>query len=226
MSTNQDSQASLSLWGDIEFNASLSAKFSDVINDDFLIVDGLNDDFSGFPDIDASSMFNDESKTDYSSSEIDTVEEKEKTQTSTEVTTEVTTEEEEQTKTAVRKVHSRSPSPSPKRRRSLAPMDISPSPVKSMMASSQESLDELQEKYKLAVEQLAVSMRRSEMTRTEIISYRKAQETRAQLQQAQSRTFNSADSFLTGSQVTLTTGLAQSRAMLKNYMGLMKGPTF
>eukprot|EP00545_Synedropsis_sp_CCMP1620_P008198 CAMPEP_0119009264 /NCGR_PEP_ID=MMETSP1176-20130426/4241_1 /TAXON_ID=265551 /ORGANISM="Synedropsis recta cf, Strain CCMP1620" /LENGTH=217 /DNA_ID=CAMNT_0006961739 /DNA_START=111 /DNA_END=764 /DNA_ORIENTATION=+ len=215
MSTLQDSQTSVSMWADVEFNASLSAEFSDVINDDFLIVDGLHDDFSGFPDIDAASMFNnDESKSDFSTSKGD------------EENAEVVTPEEAPSKKLVREDRSRSPSPTPKRRRSAdhSPMDISPKPVKAISSMGQESLDDLQSQYKAAVEQLAVSMRRSEMTRAEIISYRKSQETRNRLQQAQSRTFNSADGFLTGSQVTLTTGLAQSRQMLKNYMSLVKSP--
>jgi hypothetical protein len=203
------------MWGDVEFNASLSNEFSDVINDDFLIVDGL-DDFSGFPDIDAASMFN-ESKLDFSSSNIDDEEDNTEDSGEDRQAEDIIKREEAD----IKKVrYDRSRSPSPKRRRSIAPMDISPVPVKSMSPVAQESLLDLQEQYKRAVEQLAVSMRRSEMTRSEIISFRKEQETRTQLQEAQSRTFNSADGFLTGSQVTLTTGLAQSRQMLKNYMSL------
>lgn len=215
MSIHQDSQSSLSMWGDVEFNASLSEKFSDVINDDFLIVDGL-DDFSDFPDIDASAMFN-ESKLDFSTSNVDNYDANKDDNGEDNKAEDIIKREEDE----IKKVRNdRSRSPSPKRRRSIAPMDISPAPVKSMSPVAQESLLDLQEQYKRAVEQLAVSMRRSEMTRSEIISFRKEEASRTRLQQAQSRTFTSADGFLHGSQATITTGLAQSRQMLKNYMSL------
>ncbi|KAI2498135.1 hypothetical protein MHU86_16387 [Fragilaria crotonensis] len=69
LTTIDDSQGSIR-WSEDNSNASLSASFSDVINDDYLIVDGLMDDFNGLLDIDASSIF-DEPEDDAHSESID-----------------------------------------------------------------------------------------------------------------------------------------------------------
>ena len=99
-------------------------------------------------------------------------------------------------------------------------MDASPIP------SPSPSLEDLQLQYKLAVEQLAVSMRRSEMTRAEIANIRKAAETKAKLEVAQTKQLKNADYFLTGTRSTLTVGLEQSRQMLRSYMNVVPTPPF
>ena len=198
------------LWDEVELSASLSSKFSDIINDDFLIVDGIVDDFTGLLDsIDAAKIFDEtESNMAESSSKVKVEEKKE-------------VREEEK---VVRKVREdRSKSPISKRRRSITLEGATPSHI---TPPSQEILEDLQEQYKQAVAQLAVSMRRSEMTRSEIVSYRKSSETRAKLQAAQAYQFDIADGFLTGSRSTLTTGLEQSRHMLRGYMNLIPTPPF
>ena len=167
MSILEDSQAPFPL-GAVELSASLSTKFSDICDDDFLIADGLMDDFTELFDIDAIGIFEETSSTidgnmaDFSSKEGKDEEKKEDVR------------EEEK----VRKVREdQSGSPTPKRRR----YDTAPAPHG---PPSQKSLEDLQERCKLAVQQLALSMRRSEMTRSEIASYRKPSDTRAKLQGA------------------------------------------
>ena len=164
----KDSQASSFLWGEVELSASLSAKFSDVFNDDFHMVDGLMDDFTEFFDIDTTDILGktssmiDDSMIDFSSKGGNDEEKK----------------EEVRGKEKVRKVREdRSRSPAPKRRR----YDTAPNPH---TPPSQKSIEDLQERCKLALQQLALSMRRSEMTRSEIASFQKTCGTRAKLQGA------------------------------------------
>jgi len=169
----KDSQASSFLWGEVELSASLSAKFSDVFNDDFHMVDGLMDDFTEFFDIDTTDILGktssmiDDSMIDFSSKGGNDEGKK----------------EEVRGKEEVRKVREdRSRSPAPKRRRSATLVhNTAPTPH---THPSQKILEDLQARCKLAAEQLAVSMRRSEMTRYEIASYRSSPQTRAMLQAA------------------------------------------
>jgi hypothetical protein len=150
-----------------DFSASLPTKFSDICNDDFLIADGLMDDFTDLFDIDAivgeTSSTIDDSMAVACSSNIRKDEEK---------------KEEVHKEEKVRKVREdRSRSPAPKRRR----YDTAPNPH---TPPSQKSIEDLQERCKLALQQLALSMRRSEMTRSEIASFQKTCGTRAKLQGA------------------------------------------
>ena len=210
--TIDDSQGSIR-WSEENLNASLSASFSDAVNDDFLIVDGLMDDFHGLLDIDATSIFDESEHVsasfyEFSASQLH-----------------VTNEDHEDELLKKNTREDRSRPPSPKRRRSItcSAMDMSPTPP---ISPSKPSLDDLQLQYKLALEQLAVSMRRSEMTRSEIVSYRKAAETKAKLEAAQAHQLKNADPFLSGSRSTLTVGLEQSRQMLRNYMNFIPTAPF
>ncbi|KAI2493487.1 hypothetical protein MHU86_21068 [Fragilaria crotonensis] len=214
LTTIDDSQGSIR-WSEDNSNASLSASFSDVINDDYLIVDGLMDDFNGLLDIDASSIF-DEPEDDAHSESIDGF-----SASHQHLINEY--RQDELMKKNAREDRSRPPSP--KRRRSItcSTMDTSPTPP---ISPSKPTLDDLQLQYKLALEQLALSMRRSEMTRSEIVSYRKAAETKAKLEAAQAHQLKNADPFLTGSRSTLTVGLEQSRQMLRNYMNFIPTAPF
>lgn len=208
MATIDDSQGS-TRWG---------GAFSDVTNDDFLLVDDeLLDDFSGLLDLDTSSVFNeskgyalDDSMKDFSASDFDI---QEPYRSSFDLTKEI--RESEPMKKNVREDRSRPPSPKRRRPIGQSMMDVSESPPS---PSSKTSLEDLQLQYQRAMEQLALSMRRTEMTRSEIVSYRKAEDTKAQLETAQAYQLKNADPFLSGSRSTLTVGLEQSRQMLRSYM--------
>ena len=213
MTTIDDSQGS----------AQWDKGFSNVTNGDFLMGDGFMDDFTDLLDIDAdtSSIFHasevyalSNSILDFSASYLDV---HELNQTSFDVT------ESDLTKKNVREDRSRPPSPKRRRSSTDSIMDVSPSHPS---PHSRLSLEELQLQYQRAMEQLAVSMRRTEMTRSEIVSYRKASETKAKLEAAQAYQLKNADPFLTGSRSTLTVGLEQSRRMLKSYMNFIPTAPF
>uniref|UniRef100_A0A7S1Y4M4 Uncharacterized protein n=1 Tax=Grammatophora oceanica TaxID=210454 RepID=A0A7S1Y4M4_9STRA len=88
--------------------------------------------------------------------------------------------------------------------------------------SSSNSTEDLEEQYQRALQQLALSMRRSEMTRNEIIRHRREADARAKLQNQTTSSFGATDSLFGSSRGTLTASLAQSRQMLKSfYMGGM-----
>jgi hypothetical protein len=227
--------------GEVDTSTSLSAKSSDIINDNFLTVDGLMEDFTELLDIDATSIFGETASiindsmcihiVDLSSNEgID--EEKEETASEEETVRRISfssnegkdeeKKEEVCEEEKVRKVRKdRSRSPISKRRRSITHTDTTPT---LHALPPKKSLEDLQEQYELAVQQFTASMRRSELTRLEIANYRQASETRAKLQAAQARQFDCTDGFLTGSRSTLTTGLEHSRKMLRGYMNLMPTP--
>mmetsp|Transcript_9477 Transcript_9477/g.13640 ORF Transcript_9477/g.13640 Transcript_9477/m.13640 type:complete len:197 (-) Transcript_9477:161-751(-) len=172
--------------------ADIGRKISDAMNDDFLVMDGLNEDFDSLIQVDPYSAFDEalnmsslEDSFNLSSSTTDNFFSHERPACSR--------------------------SPSPKRRR--------PSPIQ----DHTDNLEELQAQYKLAMQQLALSMRRSEMSRHEIYKQREEQEAKARLQAAaHAKQYSNADSFLSGSRTTLTVGLEQSRQMLRSYMGQMK----
>jgi hypothetical protein len=80
---------------------------------------------------------------------------------------------------------------------------------------SSEDMRDIEDQYKYALHHLALSMRRSEVTRNEILRFRKEAEARAQLELAEYRTLSNAEYFLQGYRSTLTVGLDQSRQMLQ-----------
>lgn len=224
MSTN-DTTTMQAFWGELDICVTLNEKFSD----DFLVDDGLlDDDIHPEPyEFDASTVF-DESNHESSSTRFN---ENRTTEPSTRV---VHTDHDSIKK--VRYDHSRSPSP--KRRKSSTPMVVSPSPSKScasmgMSPSSTKacasppmpSLCEDHEiQYKLAIKQLTSSMIRSEMTRSEIVSYRRAEveadRERRQKQEGMMYAGPSSADHFSILQPTITVGLAQSRQMLKEYMNM------
>lgn len=198
---------------------SILDKFTVSMNDDFLVMDDcltIEDDFSGLLDTTPDNAFED-------CMELSTIElppcDK---------------------KSAVKRVKvERSLSPPSKRRRSVdyAQMEspMSTDSVRSMLSASSlvmhpvpdiispaPDIQDLQDQYKIALQHLALSMRRSEMTRNEIIRQRQLSQTHAQIAAAQNKTFNNADKFLTGSSSTLTVGLEQSRSMLRTYMSQVR----
>lgn len=212
-------------WGDIDFHDPLPVEFSDVPTDDFLVADGLMDDFSELIEADEQSVLSlsaadvicEENMKCLSAIQLECKESFESLQTS-----DRNIQHDEPMTKIVRDDRSRPPSPKrPRKARS-----ISPSPVKSIPSPPiQSSLEDLQLQYKIVIEKLAVSMRRSEMTRSEIVSFRQAAETRAKLEAAEELQLRNANYFLTGSRSTLTVGLEQSRQMLRNYMNFMpSGP--
>jgi hypothetical protein len=83
---------------------------------------------------------------------------------------------------------------------------------------SSEDMTDIQTQYRNALHQLALSMRRSEVTRNEILRFRKETEAHAQLELAEYRTFSNAEYFLKGYRSTLTLGLDQSRQMLQGLL--------
>lgn len=212
------------LWGDLDISVTLSEKFSD----DFLLVDDLddsNDDLEPYA-FDASTVF-DESNLESCSTLL----------SENLPTTEMDLQDHSNTDSIKKTRGDRSRSPSPKRRRSIAPMVVSPSPVKSCATMSMSpssakscasppmtSLHDLEIQYKLAIEQLTISMRRSEMTRSEIISFRRAENASRECQEREAPLYASSsiadDVFTQNSQSTLTVGLTQSRQMLKDYMNM------
>lgn len=210
-SSSCQSKPSTDLWDNLNDSvpSSIDNKFVDSITDDFLIMEGLDmeDDFSGLLDISSVDVFDDHTPLSRmeSPSERDDVH--------------------------VKRIKAeRSLSPSPKRRRSVDQCGMdSPMSTSSLMSTRSQSfmtcvpeLEIVEDQYKLALQHLALSMRRSEMTRNEIIRQRQIAETHAKLAAAQAKTFTNADKFLSGSSSTLTLGLEQSRSMLKSYMTQMK----
>lgn len=196
-----DDQHSISPWGDLDLDAALSDKFSDIINDDFLIVDGLNvnDDLVV---LSATAMFDEDDNVIYAnkSNEVQGTEREDKPRCK-----------------AARMDRSRSPIP--KRSRPDCTRNFEATPPKVTPRSSparKVSLDELRQGSKRALDQLAVSMRRSEITRSEIIKFKNA------TKKLTARP--NADDFLSGSQSTLTSALAQSRKMLKRYTDALQNP--
>jgi hypothetical protein len=190
----------------------LDHKFCGSMSDDFLMMDGIDieDDFSGLLDINPGNAFDDLSETvkiEFPSANKDTP-----------------------SKSRGKAGRSVSPPPKPKRRRSIdhrhmeSPM--STSTVRSTRSSplllAAPELAGLEDQYKLALQHLALSMRRSELTRNEIIRQRQIAETKNKLAAVEAQNFSKADRFLSGSTSTLTVGLEQSRSMLKSYMAQMK----
>jgi hypothetical protein len=120
----------------------------------------------------------------------------------------------------------------PKKRRSihcispnsgLVDLDVSCASFMHLISSSEEELEDIEAQYMYALHHLALSMRRSEVTRNEILRFRKEAEAHAQLELAEYRTFSNAEYFLQGYRSTLTVGLDQSRQMLQGLLG--KGHT-
>lgn len=124
----------------------------------------------------------------------------------------------------------RSPSPQPRRRQKITAMEaaaISSRLTSSVMIHDEAcatSIEDLQEQYNLSLQHLALSMRRSEMTRQEIARQQQLAETKSKILDAEAQTLTKADRFLSGSRSTLTVGLEQSRSMLKTYMHQMTNP--
>lgn len=80
----------------------------------------------------------------------------------------------------------------------MPPMDISPS-------SANPEVQDLQDQYRAALEQLAAAMKRSEVTRNKIVHLR---------ENPSGESANQVLGFFSGSRTTLTSGLEQSRSML------------
>jgi hypothetical protein len=211
------------LWEDNDFSdnelPSDEVKFSEVmddsqvLNDDFLLMeDGLEiaDDFAGLLDINTSSGF-DSSAQGYFN--------------------EILKDQESLGKRSHQQTDS--PPPEKKQRKSISDETYSPKSVvaiasaSSLSSNPSLSIKELEDKYKHALQHLALSMRRSEMTRNEIIRQRREAEEKARLQAAaQVNTVAHAENFLTGNTATLTIGLDQSRRMLQSFMGQAKAQSF
>jgi len=211
------------LWEDNDFSdnelPSDEVKFSEVmddsqvLNDDFLLMeDGLEiaDDFAGLLDINTSSGF-DSSAQGYFN--------------------EILKDQESLGKRSHQQTDS--PPPEKKQRKSISDETYSPksvvaiASVSSLSSNPSLSIKELEDKYKHALQHLALSMRRSEMTRNEIIRQRREAEEKARLQAAaQVNTVAHAENFLTGNTATLTIGLDQSRRMLQSFMGQAKAQSF
>ena len=138
--------------------------------------------------------------------------------------------ERENNLTVKRATKGRSPSPQPKRRQKISAMEaaaISSRLASSVMSRDEEcatSVEDLREQYNLSLQHLALSMRRSEMTRQEIARQQQRADTNSKILDAEAQTFSKADRFLSGSRSTLTVGLEQSRSMLKTYMHQMMNP--
>lgn len=186
-------------------------KFSDIMefpprideDDDYLLMNGLDivDDFEGLLDINPSSAFEDTGEANVDDSLTEPA-------------------------SSYKRHSERASSPPPKKIKAMHTAYASPSsvmciasipPLSSMPNLAYENGD-LQDKYKHALQHLALSMRRSEMTRNEIIRQRKEAETRAKFEAAQHRTVSNAENFLIGNSATLTAGLDQSRRMLKSLL--------
>lgn len=207
------------LWDDkllTDENADEDHKFSDVLPDDFLLMDDgleIEDDFSGLLDISPASAFDsteEEDQQDFDEGSKD--------------------DPVEQCSTPEKRSSSddlRADSPPPKKLRfdrNLSSPASTSSVVSVSSVASVSSIPSLSSesggdrKYKLALQHLALSMKRSEMTRNAIIRARKEAETKAKLAQAQMKTVNNAENFLHGNSKTLTSGLEQSRRMLQSFM--------
>lgn len=225
MSIQDDTQMQ-DLWGDLD----LDTAFSENISDDFLVADGLDDNKSTETfEFDALTVFDESNIFEHCSQHLPT----------SEKTVQVHPDDDN-----IKKLRrDRSRSPSPKRRKSIAPMLVSPSPVKpcatmSMSPSSIKdcetpsltSLHDLEIQYKLALEKLTISMRRSEMTRCEIISFRKeAKANRELCQERETPSYATPSGLLLTrySHPTLTIGVEQSRHMLRDYINtLQNSPDF
>ena len=208
--------------------SAMSSNFSDAVNEDFLVMDGLDieEEFLDLS-ISADSIFN-------LSLDLPPKEESQKLAITSNETSQL----------PKRGKPDRSRSPVAKRHRAavkqrvaspLPPLattttaSLSPSAVlssKKRNAQDKRDIAELEEEYKRTMQKLALSMKRSEMTRNEIIRQRQIAETKAKLEKAQEQTYSKANGFLSGSRSTLTLGLEQSRQMLKAYMGQVKTQTF
>jgi len=207
------------LWDDKILSAtetsSDESKFSDVLNDDFLLMDdGLeieDDDFDGLLDINPSGAFESEDKDD--------------SDDTTHSVFNIHDDTSSGKRTADFAVRSESPPPK-KARFAEASSPTSVTAITSVAyTTSFSSLPSLSnensgvpDKYQLALQHLALSMRRSEMTRNEIIRQRKEAEIKAKLAAAQIKTVSNAENFLTGNRITLTKGLEQSRRMLQSFI--------
>jgi hypothetical protein len=84
--------------------------------------------------------------------------------------------------------------------------------------SSTKNLRDIEAQYKDALHHLALSMRRSEVTRNQILKFRREAEARSQLELAEFQTLSNAEYFLHGYRSTLTVGLDQSRQMLQTML--------
>jgi hypothetical protein len=213
--SSRNSKLPHDIWEESALNESSHSaldRFSVSMNDDFLVMDDLDieDDFSGLLDITSGNAFED--SMEHSNIELPPTRDE---------------------RIAFKRVKAeRSLSPPPKRRRSVdyigTDSPMSTGSVRSTLSASSimmhpvPDLHDLQDQYKLALQHLALSMRRSEMTRNEIIRQRQLSETQAKIVAAQKKTFTNADKFLTGSTSTLTIGLEQSRSMLRSYMAQVK----
>ena len=184
--------------GDMAFSETM--EFPEGIDDDFLMVEelGIVDDFDGLLDINPSFAF--ESSADANANESSTCNEP-----------------------SCKRQHERPHSPPPKKIKAIytenaspvSVMSIASAPTLSSIPNISHENEDLQYTYVNALRHLALSMRRSEMTRNEIIRQRKEAETLEKLQAAQHRTVSNAENFLVGNSATLTAGLDQSRRMLK-----------
>ena len=194
-------------------NITADNKFSDVMefppridddDDDYILMNGLDivDDFEGLLDINPSSAFESSREADVDDVLMNPA-------------------------CAYKRQNERASSPLsplPKKIKAVHTDYASPSSVMCIASvtsiSSMPNLsyenEDLQDKYRQALQHLALSMRRSEMTRNEIIRQRKEAETRAKLEAAQLRTVSNAENFLIGNSATLTAGLDQSRRMLQS----------
>lgn len=187
------------------------SKFSEVMNEDFLLIDDdgleISDDFSGLLDINPSSEFDlpEGKRRNQESSEQESLPQKRSNEVNMEY-------------------------PAQKKLKSIYEGTGSGMSIAALTAmASQSSASSLgknilepQDKYKLALQHLALSMRRSEQTRNEIIRHRKENEARARARAAQFKTVSNAECFLTGNTKTLTVGLEQSRNMLLSLIGKAK----
>eukprot|EP00540_Astrosyne_radiata_P008727 CAMPEP_0116846524 /NCGR_PEP_ID=MMETSP0418-20121206/13882_1 /TAXON_ID=1158023 /ORGANISM="Astrosyne radiata, Strain 13vi08-1A" /LENGTH=232 /DNA_ID=CAMNT_0004477779 /DNA_START=121 /DNA_END=819 /DNA_ORIENTATION=+ len=206
--------------------------FSDVINEDFLVVEGLEIEESLLDlSLNASSVF-DTHIDENSAEENDTDIEPEPLEVSALSSSDVLSETSETSRSEAptralespgkRSKADRSRSPVAKRLRSL-PSDqdaVPPEPPAPQVPAKNQEIVQLEQQYKMAMQQLALSMKRSELTRNEIIRQRQFAAANQRLAQEQAKNLSKASSFLTGGQSTLTLGLEQSRRMLHSYMGL------
>lgn len=206
----KNDQAPPEVWDqkDLDVNV-IDSELSTVMNDDFLIMDGIEieDDFTGLLDLSPVNAF--ESSQDSPKTSL---------------------LEQNNESTDGKRPPEAPLSPPRKRRRSSqsgASCDSPMSSASSVVTSPPPILDlgdtiasTSDDPYKLALKQLALSMQRSELTRNEIIRQRRLAEAQASLPPTPA--VSNANRFFTGSRATLTVGLEQSRRMLQAYMGQMK----
>jgi hypothetical protein len=215
-----DSESSFP-WGEIEFTCPASDNSSSAVKNEFLFTELLDDDLPLYLDLDTSEAFDNEKLEESQSSLLKSI-------SSIPFHSDMlsglndTSPHENFCKKTLRE--DRSLSPSPKRQCSISSAP-SLSVTEQLQQSEDQSLLDLQHQYKKAVENLAISMRRSEITRTEIANFRKAVETKAKLEAAQAYQFRNATGFLSGTRTTLTVGLEQSRQMLRSYMSVVTKPS-